>query len=160
MSDHVAFLRAIAADPADDTARLVYADWLDDRGHAARAAYLRAVVDVVRLCGGGWPNGPSVHQLLRLAESVPSDWRSQVGGRFALLLIETGRLRRGRSETAALGQALGCGYEAAADLLNRLPARLVDGVTFEEAHWLWLRIRAEVVGSVRLIPADPVPEAK
>jgi uncharacterized protein (TIGR02996 family) len=41
--DDEAFLRAIAAAPADDAPRLVYADWLDERGDA-RAALVRAEV--------------------------------------------------------------------------------------------------------------------
>ena len=38
MSDHAAFLRAIASDPADDTARLVYADFLEETGEPSQAA--------------------------------------------------------------------------------------------------------------------------
>lgn len=34
-------LRAILLDPADDTARLVYADWLEENGEAARAEFIR-----------------------------------------------------------------------------------------------------------------------
>lgn len=45
MSDEAAFLRAIYADPTDRTAKLVYADWLDDRGEAAKAEYVRAMVE-------------------------------------------------------------------------------------------------------------------
>jgi len=44
MSDEDAFLARIAATPADDVARLVYADWLEERGDAesaAKAEYLR-----------------------------------------------------------------------------------------------------------------------
>ena len=48
-SDRFAFLRAIAASPADDTPRLVYADWLDD--HAISDAD-RARAEFIRLsCG-------------------------------------------------------------------------------------------------------------
>jgi uncharacterized protein (TIGR02996 family) len=36
-----AFIRAILDRPGEDTPRLVYADWLDDHGHPARAAFLR-----------------------------------------------------------------------------------------------------------------------
>ena len=39
--DDEAFVRAIVAAPGDDLPRLVYADWLDDRGDP-RGAYLRA----------------------------------------------------------------------------------------------------------------------
>lgn len=40
MSDEVAFLNAIRANPDDDTTRLVYADWLDDRDDP-RGAFVR-----------------------------------------------------------------------------------------------------------------------
>ena len=41
MSEDEAFLRVIVDSPGDDTPRLVYADWLDDRGDP-RGPYLRA----------------------------------------------------------------------------------------------------------------------
>lgn len=44
MTDREALLAAILAEPADDTARLVYADFLDDVGDHARAAIIRAGV--------------------------------------------------------------------------------------------------------------------
>jgi uncharacterized protein (TIGR02996 family) len=45
---HAAFLQAIAAEPADDTARLVYADFLEETGepaHVARAEFIRAQIE-------------------------------------------------------------------------------------------------------------------
>jgi uncharacterized protein (TIGR02996 family) len=44
MSDEIAFLASLRADPSDATARLVYADWLDERGDAVRAEFLRLAV--------------------------------------------------------------------------------------------------------------------
>lgn len=41
MTDEDAFIRAIQAHPDDTATRLVYADWLEDRGQRARAEYLR-----------------------------------------------------------------------------------------------------------------------
>jgi uncharacterized protein (TIGR02996 family) len=41
MSDDTAFLRAIIEHPGDDGPRLVYADWLDEQGQAARAEFIR-----------------------------------------------------------------------------------------------------------------------
>lgn len=41
MTDGDALLKAILASPADDTARLVYADWLDENGNPGYAAYIR-----------------------------------------------------------------------------------------------------------------------
>jgi uncharacterized protein (TIGR02996 family) len=37
------FVAAVLTDPTDDTARKVYADWLDEHGRHAQAAYLRVV---------------------------------------------------------------------------------------------------------------------
>jgi uncharacterized protein (TIGR02996 family) len=51
-SDEQAFLKAILAAPDDDTPRLVFADWLDERGEgddAARAALIRAQCRLERL---------------------------------------------------------------------------------------------------------------
>jgi uncharacterized protein (TIGR02996 family) len=41
MIDRAAFLAAIAAAPDDDLPRLVFADWLDEHGDAARAEFVR-----------------------------------------------------------------------------------------------------------------------
>lgn len=41
------FLRAICADPEDDTVRLVYADWLDENGDPDRAEFIRLQIDLV-----------------------------------------------------------------------------------------------------------------
>ena len=43
--DESALLAAISADPADDTARLVYADWLDEHAQPARAEFIRVQVE-------------------------------------------------------------------------------------------------------------------
>lgn len=48
MLDEEAFLDKIGAAPQDDSARLVYADWLEEQGDG-RAAFLRAQVAGVRL---------------------------------------------------------------------------------------------------------------
>jgi uncharacterized protein (TIGR02996 family) len=61
---HKAFIDAIAEDPDDDTARLVYADWLDERGDP-RAEYLRLEVE--------------------LATSISGDRRKQAIGRMRQL---------------------------------------------------------------------------
>lgn len=42
MSDHDGFLRAIVDSPEDDLPRLVFADWLEERGEGDRAEFIRA----------------------------------------------------------------------------------------------------------------------
>src|SRR5205814_2112647 len=46
-----ALLAAIVADPADDAARLAYADWLDEHGRPERAEFIRAQVEADGACG-------------------------------------------------------------------------------------------------------------
>jgi uncharacterized protein (TIGR02996 family) len=41
VSDDTALLNAIIASPGDDLPRLIFADWLDDRGEADRAEFIR-----------------------------------------------------------------------------------------------------------------------
>jgi uncharacterized protein (TIGR02996 family) len=49
MPQQEAFLQAIIESPADDTPRLVYADWLDDHGQPDRAEFIRVQIDLARL---------------------------------------------------------------------------------------------------------------
>jgi uncharacterized protein (TIGR02996 family) len=46
MSDRLAFLRAIRANPDDDTARLAFADWLDENDEPERAEFIRVQIEL------------------------------------------------------------------------------------------------------------------
>ncbi len=50
MTDQDAFIRAIVEDPADITPRLIYADWLEERGHP-RAEFIRVQCEL----DDNWP---------------------------------------------------------------------------------------------------------
>ena len=64
-----ALRRAILAEPDDDTARLVYADWLDEHGEGDRAAFIRAQIEVAR----EEPFGRKA----RAAEAIAKDLRGE-----------------------------------------------------------------------------------
>lgn len=49
MSDEEALLAAILANPAEDTPRLVFADYLDENGSSERAEFIRVQVELARL---------------------------------------------------------------------------------------------------------------
>lgn len=76
------FLTALLANPDDDTARLVYADWLDEQADApslAKAEYLRRDVELHEAGGTETEAGEILVLLLRgLAERVPAEWRADV----------------------------------------------------------------------------------
>ncbi|AMV29301.1 Leucine Rich repeats (2 copies) [Gemmata sp. SH-PL17] len=61
--DESALLGAIAANPDDDTPRLVYADWLDEHGRHERAEFIRVQIELARA-----PNHPD-HLGLRAREA-------------------------------------------------------------------------------------------
>ncbi len=46
--ENQSFLEAIRESPDDDVARLIYADWLDDHGDAARAEFIRVQCELAR----------------------------------------------------------------------------------------------------------------
>ena len=71
MTDDEAFIRAVVAAPGDEAPRLVYADWLDERGDP-RGAYLRAEVRWAR--SRHW----SASEVTTLANGLDSVWVSRV----------------------------------------------------------------------------------
>jgi uncharacterized protein (TIGR02996 family) len=83
------FLRAICANPEDDTVRLVYADWLDENGDPDRAEFIRLQVAV--------PDRPPAFdatyaRIQELRRQHGAAWRNElprVGG------VSLGEFRRG-----------------------------------------------------------------
>ncbi len=63
MTEDEAFIRAVVDGPGDDTVRLVYADWLDDRADP-RGPYLRAEFEWAM----PWRNGERPTDNLALRE--------------------------------------------------------------------------------------------
>jgi uncharacterized protein (TIGR02996 family) len=74
MSRPDSLLQAILAAPEDTSLRLVYADWLDDRGHPG-ASYLRAEVALAQASAD--EAGKCRRSLLELIPQLPSDWRNR-----------------------------------------------------------------------------------
>jgi len=54
MTERDAFLKAILADPDEDSHRLVYADWLTENGDADRGEFIRVQIELARR----WPLAP------------------------------------------------------------------------------------------------------
>jgi uncharacterized protein (TIGR02996 family) len=69
MSEDEAFIRAIVDSPGDETPRLVYADWLDERDDP-RGAYLRAEQDAYRT--------GQIAKVLHLAVGLDPVWVARV----------------------------------------------------------------------------------
>ncbi len=65
-SERKAFIRSICANPADDTARLAFADWLDDNGEPERAEFIRVQCHPLlgNFFGHTYSSKPICHSLL------------------------------------------------------------------------------------------------
>jgi uncharacterized protein (TIGR02996 family) len=81
MHDESDFLRKLAEAPADDTIRLVYADWLserDDEESRAKARFLRLTVQLMGpIQRVGWRK-PRERALRELAAQLPTEWLAVV----------------------------------------------------------------------------------
>jgi uncharacterized protein (TIGR02996 family) len=77
MSDEPAFLQALQAQPNDDVTRLVYADWLDDRGDP-RGEYLRLECSLAELSPGEPRHAELAARARELAAALDPDWLAVV----------------------------------------------------------------------------------
>lgn len=81
MSDEAAFLAGIRAEPKDDLRRLVFADWLDERGDdesRLKAEYLRLEVHISGLADDHPERDGLILQLRDMAEPLSVEWKSLV----------------------------------------------------------------------------------
>jgi uncharacterized protein (TIGR02996 family) len=73
MNQERAFLQALIADPDDVPSRLVYADWLEERGDA-RAEYLRLECQLRSFGDADERRAPVEARLKELRFTLPQDW--------------------------------------------------------------------------------------
>jgi uncharacterized protein (TIGR02996 family) len=85
VDDEEGFLLAIAADPTDDTARLVYADWLEERGDP-RADYLRLVTLAEAQVRDRLPLEDLRPALRDACAAATAEWRGRVGPWYDVVL--------------------------------------------------------------------------
>jgi uncharacterized protein (TIGR02996 family) len=91
MHDEDDFLRALLDNPADDTTRLVYADWLDERNEnqgAAKARFLRLTTQL----SGASGDKKIKTELQLLAAKLDTDWLAIVS---RLKIENCGAMRAG-----------------------------------------------------------------
>lgn len=97
MHDDNDFLRKLLENPADDTARLVYADWLDERGDdesKAKSQFLRLTVKLMGpIQRVGWRSA-RLKELQQLAAHLPTDWLAVV----SRLKVESCGAKRAENE--------------------------------------------------------------
>jgi uncharacterized protein (TIGR02996 family) len=79
--EELSFIRAAAAQPADDTLRLVYADWLEEQGgeaYSAQAAFVRLQVRRSRLHPADPARTEALEQETALRRKYQRDWNGRI----------------------------------------------------------------------------------
>ena len=120
-----AFLAAIQQRPDDDASRLIYADWLEERGDSDRAEFIRTQIEA-ECCLVGSPE------------------HSRLADRAAELLRKNGHTWAEGYETAIPADAISCVHKA--ELAGQTGILLLNGRKEEHQAWwtdlfsaLWFR---------------------
>lgn len=123
--DEESFLDAIAREPEDEAQRLVYADFLEDRGELARAEYVRSEAAWHRLS----------RRYAELRAAADPAWLAALGRPRAVVLVSVGP--RVIEVIREVRRATGYGLAAAKELVDGVragtPRVVVEGVEPEEA---------------------------
>lgn len=110
MSDELALLAAILANPDEDTPRLVFADWLDENGFAARAEFIRLQMELAREPGHAHPYPPAYRAKLtrfrELFQAHAGAWLAVVGVPLTRAFFRRGFVEEIRATPAEV-QAVG-----------------------------------------------------
>jgi uncharacterized protein (TIGR02996 family) len=76
MSDETALLRAIAAHPDEDTPRLAFADYVEERGNPDRAAFIRGQIELARLKKDSLKRREIAFRCRQLLDAHEEEWLS------------------------------------------------------------------------------------
>lgn len=166
--ERAALQRSILENPAEDTVRLVFADWLDEHGESERATYIRSAIrgepedELLRCHGGGWLC-PWVDSLgvptykTGVDMYVVHGWGGVTTPECHIVLM----WQRGFIHRVELTRSGFLRYAASifaehpiteVDIVGAPLAQTVDG-------WVWLRdeIDPEVFDHLRVSPGDSEP---
>jgi uncharacterized protein (TIGR02996 family) len=119
MTTELGFLQAILADPDDDTHRLVYADWLDERDDL-RGRYLRLEVRLAELDEGdpAFPSLQAEHRALHAG--LEPAWRAAIDKRYDFFLESYPREYKIHT-IKAIREISSLGLKEAKDLFEAVP---------------------------------------
>lgn len=123
MSEEAGFLTHLAANPGDDVTRLVYADWLEERGDE-RGAYLRAEQELASMSENDARHDELDRTLSEQAQALPAEWLEAAGMRWDVWLIDY-PLTAKIPVIKVLREVTGCGLAEGKMMSESLPAPVV-----------------------------------
>jgi uncharacterized protein (TIGR02996 family) len=78
MTEREALLRAVCANPDEDTPRLVFADWLEENGEEARAEFIRLQCASARLPAASSARQHKENRIRFLLQQYDASWRGNL----------------------------------------------------------------------------------
>ncbi len=157
MSDEAALIAGIREHPLDDLRRLVYADWLDERGRTEQAEYLRLVAALAAPQVQIDPEHLLTLRLMAVAKRLREEWKAAVGSRFALWLDGYAFTARNKLDyTQRVAECMEIDYEGAKGFCESLPRLFERAGPLEEVVPVVHRIGS--LGACRILPTyGPLP---
>jgi uncharacterized protein (TIGR02996 family) len=150
--EQAAFIQAILAEPEDDTSRLVFADWLEERGQEARAAWIRASCKLAQVSSSDPSRSELFHLQWECFQRCRPEWWQAVTG--VSQHNDRGMFRFGvRSKAAAtrLGKVRWLGDAVAGGWLEQIEIEWCDG-SLARALAKWTEAARQVPLFVRPAP--------
>lgn len=148
MSDEEAFLDALAANPADDTARLVYADW---HGEPAKVEYLRLMPELIDSSREYDLESDIANRLLVAEQQVPVEWLNLAGRKLDLILSAIAPARKILA-IKQVREVFRFSLKTSVTICETLPASLVHAGSLREAAELKALLRDRQVFQLLVTP--------
>ncbi|MDY3561204.1 TIGR02996 domain-containing protein [Gemmata sp. JC673] len=126
--EEAAFLEALKANPADDTVRLVYADWLDEHNEPQKAEYLRLVAALAQGQSDIERTSPQATSVCELGKTLPIEWKEAAAGRFDLVLFSFNDKVQGIKR---IRRVFNLGLSCAKGVIESAPNRLAVFTPFD-----------------------------
>jgi uncharacterized protein (TIGR02996 family) len=161
MSDE-AFLSGLQTNPADDTARLVYADWLDEHDEPLKAEYLRQVAGLPLRGDEIDISSAEAIRANELGARLPTEWSERAAGRFDLILLTFKDKIRAIKR---LREVFELGLRDAVHVVETAPNRLLLRNSFETVLTRRVTLTADASLGVAICPCErpgslPVPRSR
>jgi uncharacterized protein (TIGR02996 family) len=136
MNDDAGFLAELQANLNDDATRLIYADWLEERGDA-RGEYLRLEHQLSQIS----------LRLAQLRQQIDPAWLTAVSRRRQLVLVSF-QPERKIEVIRLVREITNLGLKESKDLVETSRSTIKAGLTIEEAEQLAERFRGVAVVAV------------
>ena len=135
-NEEMTFLTAIRTNPGDDLPRVIYADWLDEHGHAQKAEYLRLVTEMHRLFG----------RLDEVRNGLSVGWTAEVTPYCRVVLLRVPERQNFDAAALVIQRGTGMSQQEAERIVESAPAIVAQMMSFDAAVQLFrqLSVFAEV----------------